>query len=126
KAEGFLEVRREDRRIVLAFSPAGIRVVSGVHRSKPLGEILVRAGKITPAVLLEMLAEQKSSSTPLGEIVVQRGFLPRSVIESALRKQVAEEIHELFSWTGAQFEFHPASEGVSYPDEGPRSAILLG
>lgn len=125
QAEGFLDVRRSEQRIVIAISPQGIRVVSGVHKTRPLGEILIRAGKITLTQLDEMLSEQRTSALPLGEIVIQRGFLPRAVIESALRKQVAEEIHELFSWTGAQFEFQPASEGTRHPDEGPRSTIVL-
>jgi CheY-like chemotaxis protein len=126
QAEGFLDVRRDGQRIVIAVSPAGIRVVSGVHKTRPLGEILLRAGKITQPQLDEMLAEQRTAALPLGEIVIRRGFLPRSVIESALRKQVAEEIHELFSWTGAEFEFQPATEGTKHPDEGPRSTIVLG
>src|SRR5436190_24069542 len=119
--EGFLEVRRDAQRIILAISPQGIRVVSGVRRTKPLGEILIRAGKISKEQLEDMLGEQRKSAEPLGEIVVRRGFLPKSVIDSALRKQVAEEIHELFSWTGAHFDFEPTSEGAQHPDEGPRS-----
>ncbi len=124
-AEGFLDVSRGDEHIILAIAPKGIRVVSGARRTKPLGEILLRAGKITKDNLDQMLAEQEKTGAPLGEIVIQRGFLPRSVIESALRKQVAEEIHELFSWTGAHFEFEPASEGTQHPNEGPRSSIHL-
>jgi CheY-like chemotaxis protein len=84
----------------------------------------VQAGKITQAQLDAMLAEQRTTSTPLGEIVVQRGILPRAMIDGALRKQVAEEIHELFSWTGAQFEFHDANHEAP-PDEGPRSSIVV-
>lgn len=124
-AEGYLDVQREGQRIVIAVAPSGIRVLRGVGKTRPLGEILLRAGKISQAQLDEMLAEQVTSSQPLGEIVVERGILPRAVIESALRKQVAEEIHELFSWTGAQFEFQPSSDGKRHPDEGPRSTIVL-
>jgi CheY-like chemotaxis protein len=123
--EGFLEVRRGEQRVVLALSAAGIRLVSGARRIKPLGEILVRAGKLTKGQLDAMLADQQSSATPLGELVVQRGILPKSVIDSALRKQVAEEIHDLFAWTGAQFEFHLLSEASPPPDDWPRSAIVL-
>jgi len=124
-AEGFLDVRKDAQRIILAISPSGLRLVSGARRKKPLGEILVRAGKITAAQLLDLLSEQKSTATPLGELVVKRGILPQSVIESALRKQVAEEIHELFTWTGAQFEFRLLTEGPAPMDDGPRSAIVL-
>jgi len=123
-AEGILEVRRDGQRIVLDLSQAAIRFVSGVRRVRPLGEILVQAGKITQEQLDAMLAEQRSTSTPHGEIVVQRGILPRAMIDGALRKQVAEEIHELFSWTGASFEFHDASHEAP-PDEGPRSSIVV-
>jgi CheY-like chemotaxis protein len=123
--EGYLDVRRNAERIILAISPAGLRLVSGIRRSKPLGEILVRAGKMTQEQLDTMLLEQRKSSTPLGELVVQSGILPKSVIENALRKQVAEEIHELFSWTGALFEFRLLSEGAPPADDGPRSAIVL-
>jgi CheY-like chemotaxis protein len=123
--EGYLEVRRGEQRVVLALSSSGIRLVSGARRIKPLGEILVRAGKLTKEQLDAMLADQQSSSTPLGELVVQRGILPKSVIDSALRKQVAEEISDLFSWTGASFEFHLMSEASPPPDDWPRSAIVL-
>ena len=125
RLEGFLDVRRGEQRIVLGLAPDAIRVVSGVHQVRPLGEILVRAGKISGAQLEEMLAQQKKTSRPLGEISIDRGILSRALVESALHKQVAEEIHELFSWTGAQFEFQPAAEGTKHPDEGPRSSIVL-
>jgi CheY-like chemotaxis protein len=122
--EGYLEVSRDAQRIVLALSSAGIRVVRGIRRVRPLGEILVQAGKITQQQLESMLAEQRTTSTPLGELVVQRGILPRAMIDGALRKQVAEEIHELFTWTGAMFQFHPATYEPP-PDEGPRSSIVV-
>jgi len=125
QVEGFLHVRCRDQRILLAIAPRGIRVVTGFRKTKPLGEILLRAGKITQQQLDEMLAEQRTSASPLGEIVVRRGILARSVIDSALRKQVAEEIHELFSWTGAQFEFQSATEGATHAEDGPRSMIVL-
>ena len=124
-AEGYLDVQREGQRIVIAVDKSGIRVLRGVGKTRPLGEILLRARKITQEQLDDMLAEQRTSSLPLGEIVIQRAILSRAVIESALRKQVAEEIHELFSWTGAQFEFQRAAPGKGHPDEGPRSSIVI-
>ena len=125
QAEGILDVRCGDQRIVLSLTPAGIRLISGARRTKPLGEILLRAGKITKEQLDSMLAEQRTTATPLGELVVKRGILPQSMIESALRKQVAEEVHDLFSWVGARFEFFAPSEAEVPPDDYPRSAIVL-
>lgn len=125
QTEGFLDVRCGERRIVLSITAQGIRMLSGVRQTRPLGEILVRAGKITPEQLLEMLDEQRKDAVPLGEIVVRRGILPQSMIENALRKQVGEEIHELFAWTGATFEFRTLSEGPPAGDQGPRAAVIL-
>src|SRR5688572_3016037 len=105
KAEGTLAVERGGQRKVLEIASSGIRLLSGDRAARPLGEILIRGGKITPAQLDELLAEQRQSGRPLGEVVAGRGIVPASVIQSALRRQVAEEIHELFDWADAAFEF---------------------
>jgi CheY-like chemotaxis protein len=125
KATGSLTVRQDTHHIVLAISTQGIRLASGVSRSRSLGELLIKSRKITPAQLEELLAEQRISAKPLGVLVVEKGLLPQAVIESALRKQTAEEIHELFSWKGARFEFTSGSDHVP-ASPGGGSGVILG
>ena len=125
KLSGFLEIRRDSKMKVLEFSPGRIRLVSGAQRRRPLGEILVRAGKITVAQLEALLREQQDKGVPLGEILADRGIVSRDHVESALRKQVAEEIHELFGWTGAAFRFFSAGTEPAPADDGPLAAIWI-
>jgi CheY-like chemotaxis protein len=123
--EGFLTIQQEGQKKVIHFLPEGIRLVSGARRTNPLGEILMRTGKLTRDQLDELLAEQRRTGTALGELVSTRRILEPSVISSALREQVAEEVYDLFTWTGATFVFHESREGVPPSDHGPLAAVVL-
>jgi CheY-like chemotaxis protein len=123
--EGFLTITQDNQKKVIEFAPAGIRLVSGARRTNPLGEILLRAGKITREQLEELLAEQRTSGKPLGEIVAQKEILGRNVIETALREQVAEEIYDLFTWTEATFEFGTAGSDSAPANEGLLATVVL-
>jgi CheY-like chemotaxis protein len=122
---GYLTLEQEDQKKVIQFLDHGIRLVSGARRTNPLGEILLRAGRLTRDQLDELLAEQRRTGTPLGEIVSRRGILDRAVIDSALREQVAEEIYDLFTWTQARFQFVESRDGAAPSDQGPLASVLL-
>src|SRR5262245_8487344 len=79
--EGCHTIVLEGQRKVINFSDDGIRLVSGARRTNPLGEILLRTGKITRDQLDELLAEQRRTGTPLGEIVSRRAILDETVIQ---------------------------------------------
>jgi CheY-like chemotaxis protein len=123
--KGYLTIFQETQKKVIHFQDEGIRLVSGARRTNPLGEILMRTGKITRDQLDELLAEQRRTATPLGEIVSRRGILDQTVIHSALREQVAEEIYDLFTWTGATFMFAEAAPGATPGDPSPLANVLL-
>jgi len=123
--KGYLTITQDNQKKVIHFQDDGIRLVSGARRTNPLGEILMRTGKITRDQLDELLAEQRRTATPLGEIVSRRGILDPAIIQSALREQVAEEVYDLFTWSGATFMF---SEGAATPvpgDPSPLANVLL-
>src|SRR5579862_3325149 len=67
--KGYLSIFQDSQKKVIHFQDEGIRLVSGARRTNPLGEILIRTGKITRDQLDELLAEQRRTATPLGEIV---------------------------------------------------------
>lgn len=123
--EGYLTVVQEGQKKVIEFTSRGIRLVSGSRRTNPLGEILLRTGKITREQLDDLLGRQRRSGRPFGEFVAEEGILPRSVVEGALREQVAEEIYDLFTWLQAEFEFTTLGSGAAPPDEGPLAAVVL-
>jgi CheY-like chemotaxis protein len=125
RCQGYLTIQQDDQKKVIQFLDEGIRLVSGARRTNPLGEILIRAGKLTREQLDELLAEQRRTGTPLGEIVSRRGILDKTVIETALREQVSEEIYDLFTWSDARFIFLQGGDGAAPPDQGPLASVVL-
>ncbi len=125
RVRGLLTTQQEGQKKVIHFLDEGIRLVAGARRTNPLGEILMRTGKITRDQLDELLAEQRRTGTPLGEIVAQRSILGKDVIQTALREQVAEEIYDLFTWTEATFTFSEGPDGPSAADLGPLAQVVL-
>ncbi|HVR86125.1 MAG TPA: DUF4388 domain-containing protein [Planctomycetota bacterium] len=123
--KGYLTILQDNQKKIIHFQDEGIRLVSGARRTNPLGEILMRTGKITRDQLDELLAEQRRTATPLGEIVSRRGILEPAIIQSALREQVAEEVYDLFTWTGATFMFADSGTFAVPGDPSPLANVLL-
>src|SRR5260221_12689328 len=84
--KGYLTIFQDNQKKVIHFQGEGIRLVSGARRTNPLGEILMRTGKITRDQLDELLAEQRRPSTPLAKTVWRRGILDPAVIQSLFRE----------------------------------------
>ena len=60
-----------------------------------IGEILVERGVVTQAVLVDAIAEAKSTGKLVGEVLVERGVCDETAIASALAKQWAVEFIDL-------------------------------
>lgn len=125
KCRGVLTISRREVQKVIDFGIEGIRLVSGVQRTNPLGEILVRTGKVTLAELEALLAEQRASGKRLGQVVVERGIVSQEALEFALREQVSEEIFDLFTWVGATFGFNTDRRTLEAVTPGPLADVTL-
>jgi tetratricopeptide (TPR) repeat protein len=73
----------------------------------PLGELLLRAGKISEGDLTRALdAQQRSGERKrLGEILVELGAITQRELERQVRFQVEEVVFELMSWREGFFSF---------------------
>ena len=60
-ARGFLTISQGEVKKTIQFASTGIRLASGVRRALPLGQILIRMGRLTQAQLDELLAEQRQT-----------------------------------------------------------------
>lgn len=69
----------------LASLEDAVRSAAGVRQY--LGELLLKARKVTPAQLEEALSEQRRSGEKLGEILVRRGALTRCQLDAVLAFQ---------------------------------------
>ncbi|MCU0620177.1 MAG: DUF4388 domain-containing protein [Gemmatimonadales bacterium] len=83
-------------------------VVAAEIRSNPhpLGELLLRAGKIGEADLARARALQDGGDPRrLGDILVESGAIARRELERQVRAQVEEVIFELMHWAEGYFSF---------------------
>jgi tetratricopeptide (TPR) repeat protein len=86
----------------------GGAVVFASIRSNPhrLGDMLVRAGKISEADLeLARAAQQKGDSRRLGEILLEMGAVTPKELERHVRLHIEEVVFELISWREGYFSF---------------------
>ncbi|HZE98135.1 MAG TPA: DUF4388 domain-containing protein [Planctomycetota bacterium] len=125
QAKGLLTISNGDLKKTMQFTSQGIRLVSGVRRAIPLGQILVRSGRLTNEQLESLLAEQRQSNRRLGDLVIETGMVSKEGVEGALRDQVAEEIYELFAWPEARFYFAESDNEALPAGSGPLATVLL-
>jgi tetratricopeptide (TPR) repeat protein len=93
---------------------------------RPLGEMLLRAGKVAQADLDRAYAIQQREmrARALGQVLVALGSITQRELEAAVRFQVEEIVFELLSWQEGYFSFEersveetPAEATVRIPTE---------
>jgi len=86
-----LDLSAEDRATVLTLSApwAGVNDVlaAAAGPRMPLGELLVRAGRLTPLQLDTALADQRVSGRRLGEVLIRNGLLNAAELRAILAFQ---------------------------------------
>ena len=60
---------------------------------RPLGELFVETGLITPPELEEALTEQADTKQRLGEVLVARGFVSEPELMTVLMEQLGQDLH---------------------------------
>src|SRR6185295_11467262 len=117
--EGTLIVQDTDSRKCVFFGATGVHLISsGKRKGLKLGDMLLRAGKITEGQLEDALENGRISKKMLGEVLVESGVVSDDEIKQVVREQIEEEIYDLFLWKKADFEFveGPAADELKDPD----------
>ena len=87
------------------------KLVYAMHNTTDdrLGDLLVRAGKITKEQRDYAMYFQQTVATnkPVGLILVEQNFITREGIIRTVRNQIEETVYRLFSWTEGDFRFEP-------------------
>jgi tetratricopeptide (TPR) repeat protein len=88
---------------------------------RPLGELLIRAGKVTHGDIARAMGIQQREvgARALGEILVDVGAITRRELERHVRFQVEEIVFGLLSWAEGYFSFEERSV-----DNAPAEAII--
>jgi tetratricopeptide (TPR) repeat protein len=91
------------------------RVVGAAIRSNPhpLGQVLLRAGKITEAELerADAIRRQTGEGRRLGEVLVDIGAITRRELERMIQRQIEAVVFELLSWQEGFFSFAEGDPG---------------
>jgi hypothetical protein len=89
----------------------GAMIVSNPH---PLGELLIRTGKVSEEAVVRARTRQVSRPDQrLGELLVEIGAISRRQLDRNIRAQVEEVIFELMSWSEGYFRFEEGEPGQS-------------
>jgi hypothetical protein len=130
-----LEFLRSGRRtgLLVCSSPGGIgalrfregRITGGASpATPPLGELLVREQKLSPAALRALVPEGAAEQPDdvLADQIVRAGHAELPTVVSALEAQVWAAVRELVQWTDGEFAFNREEDG--FRSEG-RIAVAL-
>ena len=96
-----------DNEGIVFFSNGKVAFASIRSNPHPLGEILIRAGKITDADLDRARALQatRGDGVRLGHVLVETGAITARELERHVRAQIEAVVFELMSWTEGFFSF---------------------
>lgn len=117
--EGTLIVQDSESRKCVFFGVSGVQLLSsGRRKGMKIGDMLLRAGKVTEGQLEDALENSRIQKKKVGEVLVETGVVTQEEIQQVIREQIEEEIYDLFLWKRADFEFveGPAAEELKDPD----------
>ena len=118
---GRLALQHDDEQAFLYFQNGKLVYASRNAAEERLGELLVRAGRVTPEQRNYALHLQRTTQQPkpLGLIMVELGYVNREGIIRTVRSQIEETVYRLFAWHEGEFRFEPdvppPRESVSIP-----------
>src|SRR6185436_14222641 len=103
---GCLSVADRNQFGYIYFDKGRISYASIVNRRDRLGDLLVKAGKITQAQLDAAIQHQgKERGKRIGEILVEQHSISRQGLEEHMRLQIEEAVYFLFTWSQGSFNF---------------------
>jgi tetratricopeptide (TPR) repeat protein len=110
---GVLTVRsdRLNDEAIVHFSKGDIVFAVRRKSTRRLGQLLIRAGKLTQRELDKALELQRADPTRrLAELLLEMGSITEEELERQLRFQMEETIYELMGWDEGYFKFEERTE----------------
>jgi tetratricopeptide (TPR) repeat protein len=130
KKTGCLSVTHRSNFGYIYFDKGRITYASIVNRRDRIGDMLVKAGSITPEQLQAAIdAQGKHRDKRIGDLLVELEFITRDALHEHVRVQIEEAVYLLFTWSEGTFNF----EAEVYPERqdllvsiSPESLMLEG
>jgi len=118
KKTGTVSIVRGNIRKEIVFRDGNIITASSQDAEEDyLGQLLLKAGRITKTDLQRAIYMHKTSGKRIGQVLVEMKLVSREELALYLKQQIEEIIYNLFSWKEGEFVFRegqlPASrEGL--------------
>ncbi|MEP7000323.1 MAG: DUF4388 domain-containing protein, partial [bacterium] len=130
KKTGCLTVTHRNNFGYVYFDRGLISYASIVNRRDRIGDILLKAGVISPEQLTAAISAQSSHRDKrIGELLVTQGSVTREGLHAQIRLQIEEAVYYLFTWTQGTFNFeadvHPEEQDLLVAIN-PESLLLEG
>ncbi len=116
RKSGVLSVRSDllDDDAIVHFDKGTVTFAARRRSTRRLGQVLIRAGKLTQRELERSLELQRQlPERHLAEILLEMGSVNEAEIERILRLQMEETIYEVMAWTQGYFRFEDRQPGHS-------------
>ena len=105
KATGALALEQTDQAKSIYLKEGQIVFASSNLEDDRLGEMLLKAGKLTREQYEKSVAALKATGKRQGAVLVELGFLTPKELFEGLKYQVLEIIYGLFLWTEGRYRF---------------------
>jgi tetratricopeptide (TPR) repeat protein len=103
---GCLSVTDRSRFGQIFFDSGRVTFATIVNRRDRVGDMLVRAGKLTREQLREAVdAQAEQPDRRLGAILLEHGHIDRGTLDDVLTQQIQEAVFYLFTWDQGSFFF---------------------
>ena len=117
RQEGTLSITSAEGHTEIFFNKEGVRLLASPDQKHiRLGELLLKMKKLTPVELDMALARQKMTGELLGQALIDMNVVTAEDINECVRRQIEEDIYEIFSWKKALFEFMPGEPKSEFFD----------
>lgn len=104
---GTLHVRRRSVHKWISFQEGRVFSTASNDPREYLGHFLVRRGLVSEEQLFATLVRQESEGRPLGALLVEAGLLSEADLLEALRLKAEESCYDVFLWPDGTFDFVP-------------------
>jgi len=106
KKTGTVTIVRGNIRKEIVFKEGNIISASSQDAEEDyLGQLLLRAGRITKTDLQRSIYMHKTSGKRIGQVLVEMKLISREELGLYLKQQIEEIIYNLFSWKEGEFVF---------------------
>ena len=130
KKTGCLSVTNRNNFGYIYFEKGRITYASIVNRRDRIGDMLVKAGRITAEQLQQAIdAQGKHRDKRIGDLLVELGHISSERLHDHVRIQIEEAVYLLFTWNEGTFNFeadvHPERQDILVSIN-PESLLLEG